>query len=86
MILAYEQWVVRVFGLTLSYSNFAYIVAQKKKKKKRKKAEMKKKKLEQMQYLAQYIFPNIPTSIFQQKNAHIRVNNCFSAPIILPTY
>ena len=34
MILAYEQWVVRVFGLTLSYSNFAYIVAQKKKKKK----------------------------------------------------
>ena len=33
MILAYEQWVVRVFGLTLSYSNFAYIVAQKKKKK-----------------------------------------------------
>ena len=61
MILAYEQWVVRVFGLTLSYSNFAYIVAQKKKKKKRKKAEMKKKKkkLEQMQYLAQYIFPNI---------------------------
>ena len=56
MILAYEQWVVRVFGLTLSYSNFAYIVAQKKKKKKK---EKEMKKLEQMQYLAQYIFPNI---------------------------
>ena len=39
MILAYEQWVVRVFGLTLSYSNFAYIVAQKKKKKKRRRNE-----------------------------------------------
>ena len=35
MILAYEQWVVRVFGLTLSYSNFAYIVPQKKKKEKK---------------------------------------------------
>ena len=74
---------MRVFGLTLSYSNFAYIVAQKKKKKEK---EKEMKKLEQMQYLAQYIFPNIPTSIFQQQNAHIRVNNCFSAPIILPTY
>ena len=84
MILAYEQWVVRVFGLTLSYSNFAYIVGQKKKGKKEEKK--KKKKLEQMQYLAQYIFPNIPTLIFQQQDAHIRVNNCFSAPIILPTY
>ena len=34
MILAYKQGVVRVFGLTLSYSNFAYIVAPQKKKKK----------------------------------------------------